>query len=329
MFMLKNKILTILLLPLLLVSCTSAFVPDTSGDSALIVGEVYTLENGERMYGNLAVIGSNLTLERDSIVYGEISLIGSTADIEGTVVGNVYAFAGSTMLGSSATVNGDFNQLFHHLKTLPGAHITGETNTYISPFTLRTSWDGFNLIFPFFSNPQWLLLSRLIFSAAFCLLVCLIVLVAPRSTRNVMKSIQNQPGISFGVGFLFFMTAPVISIILAITICLAPLAVVLLVVFLIATVYGWIAMASIIGEKICKWLYLDLPLVLQALLGALLVAMLISLISLIPCIGLLAAFIFGCYGFGGVISSRFGKRIDSGSKTPTKPKVKPSAPKTE
>jgi len=75
----KNKSLAFLILiPLLLIGCTVAPSQNNHDDGTLIIGEVYTLESGKTINGNLVVIGSSFTMEEDTQVLGDISLIGST-----------------------------------------------------------------------------------------------------------------------------------------------------------------------------------------------------------------------------------------------------------
>lgn len=310
----KNKLLILLWLPLLLAGC--AISPSTvdEDNSQLVIGEAFTLESGKVLTGDLAVVGSSLTLEEGSLVQGEISLIGSTAEISGKVAGDIYAIAGSTTLSSTAVISGDFNQIFHKLNMDPGAAVRGEINTYSTPSAFKPAWSGINILFPYFSNPEKMLTSRLILSAIFCFIACLVVYLLPKPSTNLVRTIKNQPGVSWGVGLLFSLAIPPICLVLAITICLSPLAFILLVVFLLSSLFGWIAIAAIVGEQMNKWFYLKMPFVLQTLVGSLLVAFLVSLTSLIPCIGLLLCLIVGCYGLGGVVISRFGKIEDKGDK---------------
>lgn len=322
----KNRLIVLFLLPLFLAGCALSPSVQEQDKSTLVVGEVYTLSSGETLHGNMAVVGSSITIEEGAVVDGEISFIGSTANIAGEVTGNIYAFGGSTTLASSAIIDGDVNQLFHELNMDPGASVSGEINTYSSPLAFKPAWTGISAFFPYISNPERVLTSRLIFTAIFCLLACLIVYLLPKPAQNLIRTIQNQPGVCWGVGFLFLLIFPLFLLILTITICLSPIALVLLVVFLLAFLFGWIAQAAILGEKINKWLYLKMPPVLQTLVGALILAIVISFLSLIPCIGIVASMIIGCYGLGGVVISRFGKIEDNGTKRKKQSPIEPSKP---
>jgi cytoskeletal protein CcmA (bactofilin family) len=320
----KNKTLALLILiPLLLIGCTVIPPQNNSDDGTLIIGEVYTLESGKTVYGNLVVIGSSFTMEEGAQVLGDVSLIGSTTQIGGQVNGDVFAFAGSSTLESSGVIHGDLNQVFHKLNQRDGSTITGEISTFSSPQTFQPFWNGFNLIMPFFANPEKVVKSRLILSAVFVFLACLIAYLLPKPTRNVMRTIQNQVGVSWGVGFVITLVSPVVIVVLAITICLSPFALVLLVIWMVAALFGWIAMAALLGELLNRWFYLKMNLVLQSLTGGFLIALLVSLITLIPIVGFLLAILLGCYGLGGVVISRFGKFEDTGERKKRKKNMTP------
>ena len=310
----RNILLLSFLALLLMSSCTPVQTTQTEGDGKLVIGEVYTLESGKTIQGDVAVVGSSFTIEKGAVVNGDISLIGSTAEISGEVNGSIFAVGGSTTLSSTAMINGDINQMFHDLELVPGVSVSGDINTYSNPFSFPKLLNNIGTIFPYFTNPTQVLLNRLIGSIIFCFLACLFSYLLPKPVQNCVNTIKNQPGTAWGVGLLIILLAPLFIVILAVTICLSPIALVLLVAFLIAIFYGWIVLAVIIGEKFNNWLYLKMGPVLQTLIGALLTSIVISLISLIPCLGIPVSMVAGCYGLGGVVISRFGKVEDKGSK---------------
>ncbi len=318
----KTRILVLLLLPLLLVGCTQI----SNNDGSLVVGEVYTLASGKTINSDLAVIGSSITIEEGATINGDVSLIGSTATIAGTVNGSTFAFGGSSSLTANALINGDFNQIFHQLTVDPQATITGAINTYTNPGAFKPAWSGLSYLFPYFSNAERIVTTRLILTAVFCFLACLIAFLLPQPTHKLMGTIQAQPAVSWGIGLLILFAVPLVGLVFLITICLSPLALILLVIYLLATLLGWIALAALLGEKVNQWLYLHIPFILQVLIGSLLVSLLVSLITLIPCLGLFITNTVGCYGVGGVVISRFGKILDEGNKKRKKTDIKPPAP---
>jgi cytoskeletal protein CcmA (bactofilin family) len=314
--MLKNKNLLLILLFsfLFITGCTSINTIQETRDGTLVIGEVYTLASDQVLFGDVVVIGSSFTMEEGATIHGHITLIGSTTAISGKVIGDIFILGGSTTLTSSAAINGNIDQLFHEIDIEPGADILGTIDTYSNPFAFRQTWKGISTIFPYLANPERVLTSRMISSIAFCLLACLITYLLPKPTQNSIRTIRNQPGTSWGIGFLALLLVPLIILILAITICLAPIALVLAVLFMIAMLFGWIALATIIGEKFNQWFYLRMAPVLQTLVGSMLISVGISLLTLIPCLGIAISMLMGCYGLGGVIISRFGKIEDQGDK---------------
>ena len=199
----RNKALAFLILiPLILMGCTIAPSQDTGDNGTLVIGEVYTLENGKSIDGNLVVVGSSFTMEEGSRVLGDISLIGSTTQISGQIDGDVFAFAGSSTLESSGVIHGDLNQVFHKLIQRDGSTISGEISTFSNPQTIQPVWSGFNIILPYISSPEKIITSRLVLSAVFLFLASLIVYLLPKQTQNVMHTLYSQPGVSWGRWFL-------------------------------------------------------------------------------------------------------------------------------
>ncbi len=328
----RNILLLSFLTLLLVTGCTSTQGAESfGGDGTLVIGEVYTVESGKTLYGDVAVVGSSFDIEEGAVVNGDISLIGSTAEISGEVNGDIFAMGGSTTLSSSAVINGDFNQMFHNLELVPGVSVSGDITTYSNPFAFSGLWTNIGMIFPYLTNPGQVLLNSLIGSAIFCFIACLIIYLLPKPVQNCVNTIKNQPGTAWGVGLLVALVIPFFAAILAITICLSPIALVLLVAFLAAIIYGWIALAFIIGEKFNDWLYLKMSVILKTLVGALLLSIVISLINLIPCLGIPISMIAGCYGLGGVIISRFGKTEDKGNRKgpQSHPELKQPTPETQ
>lgn len=319
----KNRILALLLLPLLLAGCSQISTTPSENDGSLVVGEVYTLAAGKTVNNDLAVIGSSITIEEGATINGDVSLIGSTATIAGTIHGDVLALGGSSSLAASALVSGDINQIFHQLTIDPQATVVGDINTYTDLGAFKPAWSGLTFLFPYFSNSEHIVTTRLVLTAVFCLLACLIAFLLPKPTHNLMRTIQAQPAVSWGVGLLVMLAVPLAGLVLVISICLSPLAFILVVVSMLAALFGWMALAALLGEKVNQWLYLRMSFILQVLVGSLLISLLVSLITLIPCLGLFIVMIIGCYGMGGVIISRFGKILDEGDNKKHKAEIKP------
>jgi hypothetical protein len=118
------------------------------------------------------------------------------------------------------------------------------------------------------------------------------------------EAAQVAPFPSIGVGFLtFFVSALLIPLLVVICIGI-PVAILLGLALAAASIYGWIVMGILVGERLLRAAKVQEP---EALGSALLGVFLITLISATPlCIGFLFTLAVASWGLGAVILTRFG-----------------------
>ena len=278
----------------------------TTFPSQFIVGDTYVLKSHERIDGNIVGIGTTLIIEEDALVMGDISLVGSNLDDAGRIAGDLNVLAGSSFIKDTAIITGNINQFFQSTDIAPKAVITGEINTYSFP-----SAAGGNASAKIISMLEWLRPGRIIgitgctsFSNG----------IAVNNWNLPFKNSHNPDRIGYsqsapaawGAGLLTIITIPIVAIILIITICLSPLGIILLIAFFISSLWGWVALSSILGTKLIDWLKLEWPIEPATILGAFILGILASLLSFIPCIGFLLNLMITATGIGGVLLGRFG-----------------------
>ncbi len=137
---------------------------------------------------------------------------------------------------------------------------------------------------------------------ALAALGALLVVFFPGATRRVMQTAQTSVGPSFGVGCLTLLLAPIVFLLLLITL-IGP--VILVLALAAAWIFGWIAIGYLAGERILEALKVrEVAPVLAVVVGVLLLAIL----GEVPCLGWLISLIVGTIGVGAVILTRFGTR---------------------
>ena len=97
--------------------------------------------------------------------------------------------------------------------------------------------------------------------------------------------------------------AVVFIVLLAITICLSPVAFLLGVAMLVAGIFGWIAIGLLVGQRLLEAFGVKGITRLMAVAAG---TLLISVLRAIPCLGALIGFVVGCAGLGAVVLTRFG-----------------------
>lgn len=297
--------------------------PDPGNDGTVIWNEDYTLEEGERLEGDLIVFNGDVTLEEDSHVDGSVIVWNGSANIEGTIVGDLVVSIGDIHLGPSASVEGQVVCTWNcDVKQEEGAQVDGgvfEANP----------WEAFRLDYErgvpipvpspisFWASAPgqalgWIL--KLVRTVAAILVVAavagLVALIWPQPTAQIGQTVIKAPWQSLGIGFLAVVAITVLVAVLAITICLSPIALLAALALGAAGLFGWIGVGAVVGERMLQALKArETEAMWAAALGTLVVTAISSGLSIAFCLaplGWLATLIVGCMGLGAVALTRFG-----------------------
>jgi hypothetical protein len=124
--------------------------------------------------------------------------------------------------------------------------------------------------------------------------------------ERVTRAIAGQPILSGGVGLLTVIVAPLLFILLAITLILIPVSLLGLLLLAIAWFFGRIAIGLLVGKRLGATIKQDWPAPLAAGLGTFCLVLVIDGIgTIIPCVGWLVPAVVGLVGLGGVLLTRF------------------------
>lgn len=275
----------------------------------VIFGGTYTLDSGEVLHGDLAIVGGIALLEAGSTVQGDVVLVGGNLEADGEITGGLYVLGGNAVLGPDAVVRGDLGNLGGNISA-GAARIEGDRITWDElVLTPDFDWDWSRTWQPFsrfrFST-EGRVLRYLFTSFVLAALAVLGMIFFPNPIKRVSDTVMSQPVATGGVGLLTVIVAPVVLVVLAITICLAPLSIITLMVMIAAGVFGWIAIGLEVGRRLADALEQDFQPVVEAGLGTLILTLVVNGVGFIPCIGWMAGFLVVIFGLGGVILSRFG-----------------------
>ena len=278
----------------------------TTFPSQFIVGDTYILKSHEKIDGNIVGIGTTLIIEENALVMGDISLIGSNLEVKGRIAGDLNVIAGSASIKDTAIITGNINQSFQTIDIKPKALVTGEINTYSFPSAAngQTSTKVTQLI-------EWLRPGNVAaIQGARVIGLILISLIGiylfKTPTTRITSALGSNLPAAWGAGLLTIITIPIVAAILIISICLSPIGILLILAYFICILWGWVALSSYFGTNLIKWLKLNWAVEPATLLGALILGIISSLISFIPCIGFLLNLMLTGTGIGGVLLSRFG-----------------------
>lgn len=304
----------VLLIVLLAVPATPVVAQDGEGD-VVVWGDNYTLRSGQTLRGDLLVYAGNVVLEEDSKVRRDVTLFGGDLDAAGQIDGDVTVWGGNITIRSSAIVRGQVVSVGGKVVREEGADIRGQ------------EWEGLPFRvpqppeLPIPSEPpsfgmdrdwgsRWWQNVGEVFRSAFGVVVMtilgiLVVVFIPQHTDTVAETIAKAPLQSFLTGLAAWIAVPVVAILLAITICLSPVAALWLLVAGVALLFGWIAAGLLLGVRILRAVTDKEPNPVAAVaLGVLI----LSLLSLIPCLGLAFSAVILTWSLGAVGYSFFGTR---------------------
>ncbi len=285
-------------------------------DDRVVLGGSFTLQSGEVLEGDLVVIGGAAELEADSKVTGAVFVMGGNADIAGEVDGDVVLLGGNVNLMQTGWIHGDVSVLGGNLNRDSQAKIDGQVisggGSFVWPlegfefpsYEYVRPFDTFRFRFSPLLDIFWFGFRSLLMAA----LAVLTVMFWPNPTDRTGKTAIGQPILSGGLGLLTFIVAPVLLIALTITIILIPVMIVAVILWVVACVFGWIAIGLEVGNRMAESFKWELQPAAAAGIGTLVVSLVFGGIGLVPCIGWIAPFLVLSVGLGAVILTRFGSR---------------------
>ena len=299
-------------------SSRAGTLAQTSSGDRLVLGGSFTLHAGEIQDGNLFILGGAVALEDGSTVTKDVIMVGGNLKADGAIGGDIFILGGSLEMSQSTTVEGDVNALAGSIEGEELAKIGGQVNTDASAFPIILPQTSIPLVAPggirvpnleLGVNPAWSFMWFLVRSLLWAALAVVVVLFLPKPTERVSRTAMSQTLICGGLGLLTVVVAPVVLILVAITIIGIPISMLAALALAVTWAFGMIALGSEVGRRLAKAFKADWALPLSAGLGTfLLVSIVNGTGALIPCIGWILGFVVGIVGLGAVLLTRFGSQ---------------------
>jgi len=296
--------------------------PPDDGD-VTVWGEDYTLEEGERLEGNLVVFGGDVALEAGSRVEGSVVVWDGSADVKGNVEGDLVVSNGDIHLGDDAWVGGDVVCSWNcDLDREEGARVDGGVVEGVPMPNFRFE-DRPRFSIPLPSPPafqisgvrhvmSWALdvIRGVVAILVVATVAGLVALIWPQQMTRVGRTVVEAPGPSLGIGLLTAVVAAALIAVLALTICLSPIAALAALALGAAGLFGWIGIGVLVGERLLQALDArEIAPLWAAGLGTLLVTLVSAGLSVALCLaplGWVLILSLGCLGLGAVVLTRFG-----------------------
>lgn len=267
------------------------------GDTIVYSGNVW-IESEAHIDGNLVVFSGNVEIEEGATVSGNVDLFSGNATIAGTVTGNLALWSGNVTLADSAFVGGDLSVLSGHIDRAPGAHVGGSLVEgprfgFGNGDTPRIF--GFNFgpervrpVETVASGPltfvQWVgaflarLLGAVLLTGFVAVLVGLAVHVRPDAIARVRTRLLDKPALSFVIGFAVNLILAFLGGLLALTICLLPIALVPMLALLAINLLGWAVLAQLVGNRFESYVQRPMESWMSAAVGAVIITSVFALL---------------------------------------------------
>ncbi len=296
-----------------------------SDPGKLVLGGTYTLSSGQHLRGDLGVVGGPATVEEGATVHGDVMVAGGALHIAGRINGDIAVFGGAVTLERSAYVDGDLVNIGGSVQRSPGAIVTGdvrEGGSFDLPMGPGPMFaPGMDRFTPgpevnIQQSPgQWLALALLrmirtvIMILALAALALVVALFWPKGIERLGQTAMHQPVLVVLVGLLSWVVGLGLFVVLAVTICLIPVALLLALVLLVAVLLSWVVAGWLVGRKLLAALNLrNATVVVEAAIGTLVLATIYFLVGIIPCTEFIFGVLIASLGLGAIVLTRFGTR---------------------
>jgi hypothetical protein len=286
----------------------------------VVIGNSYTLESGKVLNDDLLIIGGSVNLMTGSTVNGSVILIGGSLNAAGTIDGELAVFGGTVNLASTFVLNGDLITAGAAVNRDPAAQINGQiytggnTPNLVLPGGVQLP----NLASNF--NPLFRVGSYFVSVFLWALIAMIVAMFIPAHLTRSSQTALTQPIISGGLGCITILIVPMLLVLLAITICLIPVALIGAFILAIAWVFGLVALGLEVGKRISGMFKQDWHPAISAGVGTLALMVVLSGIqTIIPCVGWIPQALVGMIGLGAVMLTQFGSK--SYDPTPSQPEA--------
>ena len=293
-----------------------------SGEPLVVFGQNVEVREGETKEA-VVVIGGSAKVRGQ--VADAVVVIGGRAEISGEVGDAVVCVFGNVQLTPGARVHGDAVAVCGNLEVQDGASVGGDAvsvlgkldvakpdavkgkvvNVLAGPFP---SFEPFKKFFaecvlklrPLAPSVRWVWPV----AGVFLLLYVLVALAFPRPVQTCVDELTRRPATTFLIGLLTKMLIPIVTLILVATgvgIFIVPF---LGAAVLFAGIVGKVALLQYFGQQLGK--QFSRGTALKPLLALLVGAALLTVVYIVPVLGLLALLTTGLWALGAAVMALFG-----------------------
>lgn len=270
------------------------FVSGVVTDDLVAAGGDLSVQSGFNIGGSAVLSGGDVDIEAP--IGAELRAAGGRLRLNAGVEGDAHLVGGDITLGPAAKIGGDLRYRAKSIDISPDAVISGEVIELESP--TPPDFEKWGV-----AAAAAITMFALAFLIGMAILVVVISMALPSLMNSTAAMIARKPLSTLGIGFLIVAAAPPIIAVLLATIFGAPLALLIIVIYLAAAPLAIAAFAYFMGmggRSLMTSNAGDPGMVARLIWSALAVGVLV-IIGLIPFLGLLAWLVAYVFGMGAVM----------------------------
>jgi hypothetical protein len=276
----------------------------------VVVGGSYAVVAGQTVRGDVVAIGAAVVIEAGGTLDGTLTVVGGSTVVDGLVTGAVHAYGGALSLGSSARVLGDLSSNYAAYDPTAGSRVEGTVQAgneppvhFALPADVRAP-AGLASRAVAARNPG----DAVLRSLALGLVAALLMAALPLRVGRVRDTMLRHPARAGLDGFVTFLVAVLILVLLAVTLIGIPLAIAGGALLYATVLFGLIAFGDAVGSALASSFKQTWSAPMRAGVGTFSLSVGLLVLQVIPVLGGLAGFLLALVGLGAVRSTRFGGR---------------------
>ena len=271
------------------VVANNASVLGTVGEDLLFLANSSAIHSGAVIGRDLILTVSTLTL--DGMVERRVAGVADTVTLVGSVGSNLDISVDTLTIADGASIGGDLTyRSENEAEIASGAEIGGE-------MTHEMAADTDDIDVGFSANSIVVGIVGLIMTAVYG---TVLLVVFPRLTVAASNQLLEKPVMSLGMGIVFLIVVPIVSVLVMITVIGIPLGLIALLLYGIALFSAQIFVGMTIGRLILSF-FADGKRRLIQFFGLLIGLLILFGVSFIPYVGPWAPLIVVIFGLGGLM----------------------------
>lgn len=286
----------------------------------VVRGDV-VIRAGETVQDVVAIRGS-VKLDPGAEARDVVAILGSVTLEPGARARDAVAVGGDLHVRAGAQIDGDAVSVGGDVHADPSAEIRGETTSVgIPALSGLAGLVGSRSLFGKPSSPLWAIGQVLAKFVVYFVIGLLLFTLFPRRIDSVAAGFAAHPWKSILTGLLGLVLAPILVVLLAVTIIGIPLVPVAALLVVAAAVFGFTALAMYVGRRLPLTVSRNAQMLQLALGTAIVVA-----VTSIPFLGWMAWVAAALLVFGAVLRTRFGTQAPALATTLPPPAAPPPSP---